>query len=158
MPSASLQDSRLERQTDLDTILELSQSFIDEIESYMSPRCVISTAVAVRLGVARQLERFAGNLHFGHGTDPCNSLHHMPVAVATGEIHPPVDTPRIFPQCLLDSTDAFHKLAPVDSAQSAQAIDTVGDGNLVCCLLLVSQLNHLIDRLIRLGQPLLYPC
>src|SRR5690242_8767149 len=97
MPAARLPDFRFGRQANVDDILKFSYSFIYKIESYMSPRCVIFTAVAACLGIARQLERFAGNMHFRHGTDSCNPLYHMAIAIAAGKIHPAVDAARIFP-------------------------------------------------------------
>src|SRR3546814_7346821 len=84
-------------------------------------------------------------------SDVCSS----DLAVAGGEVHPPVGGARIVAQRLLHHAHGLDELAPVGHRQQAQAADAVADRDLVGGLLPVLELHHLRDVLLLVGQPLL---
>src|SRR3546814_6560039 len=76
------------------------------------------------------------------------ALDQVPVAVAGGEVHPPVGGGRIVAQRLVDHAHGLDELAPVGHRQQAQAADAVADRDLVGGLLPVLELHHLRDVLL----------
>src|ERR1039457_7213209 len=81
----------------------------------------------------------------------------MAVAIAGEEIHVAVHPSRIKEQRLLDLAGRLDKLAPVQRAQQAQAIDSMTDGDLVRGLILALDLDQLLDGKSLVREPLLKP-
>ena len=114
-------------------------------------------AVVLHRAFPGQVKRVARHLNFGKAAVFRDLLHHVPVAIPGGKIHPAVHPARIVAQGVLDPAHRFHELAPVHRPQEAETADAVADGHLVGGLLLVLRLNRLLDGQARLGEPLLDP-
>ncbi len=108
-------------------------------------------------GVPGQLDRVTRHFLFGHPAVLRDLLHDMAVAIAGGELHPPVHPARIVAQDPLDHAHGLDELAPVHRTQGAQTADAVADGDLIGGLLLVLDLDQLLDRQAGLGELLLDP-
>src|SRR3546814_6703280 len=99
-------------------------------------------------GLARKPQRAPCNVALVQLAAAREALDHVPVAVAGGEVHPPVGGARIVAQRLLHHAHGLDELAPVGHRQQAQAADAVADRHLVGGLLPVLELHPLRDVLL----------
>src|SRR4030067_1359816 len=81
----------------------------------------------------------------------------MPAAVAGFEFLAGIGADRVPPESLLGQTKTLNELAPVHSAEEAQAADIVGRGHLACGLLLAVGFDDLIGRKALVRQLVLNP-
>ena len=90
-----------------------------------------------------QVNRYLSNFIFRLPAFFTGPLHHMPVTVARGKIHPAVYIVSIFRQYLFHDTHAFHKITPISCFYKPDAFDAIANGNLVGRLFLVFNINEL---------------
>ena len=107
--------------------------------------------------LAGQQDRLARHDGFVQTASLRDLLDTVAVAVAGGEIHPAVRSPRVLAQYLVDGAHRLDECAPVHRSQEPKAADAVADGNLVGGLLLVLRPHQLLDRQAGLGKPLFDP-
>ena len=130
------------------------QSLIDKVEPDVR-RAV--TRPAPGRALAGQQDRLARHDDFVQPASLRDLLDTVAVAVAGGEIHPAVRSPRVLAQNLVDGAHRLDEGAPVHRSQEPEAADAVADGNLVGGLLLVLRPHQLLDRQVGLGKPLFDP-
>ena len=78
-------------------------------------------------------------------------FHRISVAAPGGKIHFPVDSRRILAQHRLDQADLLEHLLPLQTAQVAQAVDGVGDRDLVGRQPVSFLLQYFLERHIQLA-------
>ena len=130
------------------------QSLVDQVESDMGRATLRSVPGRALAGKQDRLSRHIGFVQSALLRD---LLDDMAVSVAGGEIHPPVGSPRVLAQRLVDGAHRLDECAPVHRSQEPEAADAVADGNLVGRLLLVLRPHQLLDRQAGLGKPLFDP-
>ena len=137
-------------------LLERLTARPDEVEADMSaPR--IGFGAGRWAGIAGQLHGKLRHLGLRPCTQARDAFDRMAVLVAGAEIHLRVDAGRVGAQGLLHAAQRLDELAPVHSAEQAQAADAVADSDLAGGLLLALGMHQLFDGLARLGQALLHP-
>ena len=134
--------------------LQLSHALADQVETN------VRRAVVAALGgraFLRQVNRLSCHVAFEAPAVFGDLLHHVAIAVASGEFHPAVDSAGVLPQRLLHHAHGLDEFAPIERAQVAQAADAVAHRHLVGGLFLVFRLHHLLNRPAGFGETLLDP-
>ena len=104
-----------------------------------------------------QLHCLRRHLLLGAGRGPRERLDHVAVPVPCREVHRRVRVVRVGPQRALHSREPLDEVAPVYPVESAERGDRVADRDLVRGLHAGLHLDHLLDGLAHLGEPLLDP-
>ena len=107
--------------------------------------------------LSRQIERRQGCLFFGKARPTRQSFDAVAVVVPRFKVHARVDSRRIPAEDLLDNGESFHKVAPVDARELAQAAHAVADGELIFRLSPALPADHLAYVQAAFGQPFLKP-
>ena len=81
----------------------------------------------------------------------------MAITIAGEEVHGPVHPGGVEAERLLDLAHGLDKLAPIQGAQEAQAVDGMTDRDLVGGLVLALELDQLVDEQPLVREPLLEP-
>ena len=143
------------RQAQLQCALQHRQTDAYQVVADVAVRAAHTRRAVQRM--VRQLHHLARHLCLGNACQARALFHHVAVAVAGGEVHARVDTAGVLAQGGLHQALGFDKIAPVRSAEQAQAGNAVADADLVDGLALGFGLHHLLNGLTGFTQALLHP-
>ena len=133
---------------------EIAEPAVGEVVADMRRRAPGPGQILPRPGSRHRPRR---HFLFGQAAAVRQVLYGVPVTVARGEGHAGIGAGRVPPQFPLHHAQAFHKFVPVCDLQEAQALDGVGDGDLVGGLLVVGRLDKPLYGLALLGELLFQP-